>query len=221
MFLSDSLQRTRITDFSDFCQCILIWWEGRVRFFQAHCREQESLFLVIIAMHSDLMGRGVWFYQTWASKPLQHNSWVAVATTTDRPKSVHNRCVIEPLVAFLFSCLLACLTFLLIKWLYHRTESDLLVVSFRHICREQGSLFLSDCCYVFWYVMGRMWFFQTHRREQGSLFWVIVAMHSDVMGRWGMALSDTSYRTRITVLSDCCYAFRWDKKGNMVLLREH
>ena len=30
----------------------------------------------------------------WASKPVNHTSWVAVATLTDRPKSVHNCCVI-------------------------------------------------------------------------------------------------------------------------------
>ena len=32
----------------------------------------------------------------WTSKPVNHTSWVAVpvATPTDRPKSIHNRCVI-------------------------------------------------------------------------------------------------------------------------------
>ena len=72
--------------------------EERVRFFQTHCREQESLFLVIVAMHSDLMGRrgggGVMVLSEWASAQVNHTSWVAVATPTDRPKSVHNRCVI-------------------------------------------------------------------------------------------------------------------------------
>ena len=28
-------------------------------------------------------------------KPVNHTSWVAVVTPTDRPKSVRNRCVIE------------------------------------------------------------------------------------------------------------------------------
>ena len=31
----------------------------------------------------------------WARKPVNHTSWVAVVTPTDRPKSVRNRCVIE------------------------------------------------------------------------------------------------------------------------------
>ena len=40
----------------------------------------------------------------WARKPVNHTSWVAVATPTDRPKSVHNRCLIELFVAlFMFS----------------------------------------------------------------------------------------------------------------------
>ena len=36
----------------------------------------------------------------WARKPVNHTSWVAVVTPTDRPKSVRNRCVIELFVAF-------------------------------------------------------------------------------------------------------------------------
>ena len=31
--------------------------------------------------------------------PVNHTSWVAVVTPTDRPKSVRNRCVIELFVA--------------------------------------------------------------------------------------------------------------------------
>ena len=31
----------------------------------------------------------------WTSKPVNHTSWVAVVTPTDRPKSVSNRCLIE------------------------------------------------------------------------------------------------------------------------------
>ena len=77
----------------------------------------------------------------WASKAVNNTSWVAVATPTDRPKYVHNRCVIEPFGGVLFCCLFACLTFLLIKWLYHRTESDLLVVSFRHIVENKDHCF--------------------------------------------------------------------------------
>ena len=31
----------------------------------------------------------------WACKPVNHTSWVAVVTPTDRPKSVRNCCLIE------------------------------------------------------------------------------------------------------------------------------
>ena len=35
----------------------------------------------------------------WARKPVNHTSWVAVVTPTDRPKSVRNCCLIELFVA--------------------------------------------------------------------------------------------------------------------------
>ena len=31
----------------------------------------------------------------WVRKPVNHTSWVAVVTPTDRPKSFRNRCLIE------------------------------------------------------------------------------------------------------------------------------
>ena len=34
----------------------------------------------------------------WARKPVNHTSWVAVVTPTDRPKSVGNCCLIEHFV---------------------------------------------------------------------------------------------------------------------------
>ena len=42
----------------------------------------------------------------WARKPVNHTSWVAVVTPTDRPKSVRNRCLIELFcgVVFLVCC---------------------------------------------------------------------------------------------------------------------
>ena len=35
----------------------------------------------------------------WTRKPVNHTSWVALVTETDRPKSVRNRCSIELFVA--------------------------------------------------------------------------------------------------------------------------
>ena len=50
--------------------------------------------------------------ESWARKPVTDTSWVAVVTETDRPKSIHNRCVIE---YFGFSCcLVTFLNFLLV-----------------------------------------------------------------------------------------------------------
>ena len=39
----------------------------------------------------------------WARKPVNHTSWVAVVTPTDRPKSVRNRCVIFFVALFVLS----------------------------------------------------------------------------------------------------------------------
>ena len=49
------------------------------------CKEQVIL---LIKRLLRLVGR-------WARKPVNHTSWVAVVTPTDRPKSVRNRCLIE------------------------------------------------------------------------------------------------------------------------------
>ena len=43
-----------------------------------------------------LITRLLWLVGRWARKPVNHTSWVALVTPTDRPKSVRNRCLIEP-----------------------------------------------------------------------------------------------------------------------------
>ena len=58
------------------------------------------------------------------------------------------------------------------------------VCFFQTHSRDQGSLFLVIFA-MYFYVIGRVRFFQTHCREQESLFLVIVAMHSDLTGRGG------------------------------------
>ena len=69
-------------------------------------------------------------------KPVNHTSWVAIATPADRPKSVRNRCVIEVfggvlcVVTLLFGFFCQCEGFC------HRAESD---------------LFLSLCMYFYWF----------------------------------------------------------------------
>ena len=46
------------------------------------------MYVLLITRLLRLVGR-------WARKPVNHTSWVAVVTPTDRPKSVRNRYVIE------------------------------------------------------------------------------------------------------------------------------
>ena len=76
----------------------------------------------------------------WARKPVNHTSWVAVVTPTDRPKSVRNRCVIE-----LF-CDVVNVYVILPFWQFcwcrgfcHRTESDLFLFLFVSVtCRKNN-----------------------------------------------------------------------------------
>ena len=50
------------------------------------------MYVLLITRPLRLVGR-------WARKPVNHTSWVAVVTPTDRLKSVRNRCLIELFVA--------------------------------------------------------------------------------------------------------------------------
>ena len=57
-----------------------------------------------------------------------NTSWMTVVTTTDRPKSVRNRYVIEVFVGvFLLS--LDSFYFMMVLGVYHRTQSDLFSVN--------------------------------------------------------------------------------------------
>ena len=50
------------------------------------------MYVLLITRLLRLVGR-------WAHKPVNHTSWLAVATPTDRPKSVRNCCLIDFFVA--------------------------------------------------------------------------------------------------------------------------
>ena len=83
-------------------------------------------------------------WEVWARKPVNHTSWVAVVTPTDRPKSVPNRCVIEHF------CSLVCVVtfpfwhFCWYRGFCRRIESDLyLFLSFR---------FFSFCFFSFCFI---------------------------------------------------------------------
>ena len=76
---------------------------------------------------------------------VNHTSWVAVVTPTDRPKSVRNRCVIE-----LFCCVVCVVTlpfwhFCWCMGFCHRTESDL----FLFLCTSVQLLHYIFMCYYF------------------------------------------------------------------------
>ena len=50
------------------------------------------MYVLLITQLLQLVGR-------WTRKAVNHTSWVAVATPTDRPKSIRNCCLIELFVA--------------------------------------------------------------------------------------------------------------------------
>ena len=61
----------------------------------------------------------------WARKPVNHTSWVAVVTPTDRPKSVRNRFLIELFCGVVWVVALPFWHFCWCRGFCHRTESDL------------------------------------------------------------------------------------------------
>ena len=66
----------------------------------------------------------------WARKPVNHTSWVAVVTPTDRPKSVRNRCLIELFCGVVCVVTLPLWHFCWCRGFCHRTESDLFLFLF-------------------------------------------------------------------------------------------
>ena len=63
----------------------------------------------------------------WARKPVNHTSWVAVVTPTDRPKSVRNCCLIELFCGVVCVVNLPFWHFCWCRGFCHRTGSDLLL----------------------------------------------------------------------------------------------
>ena len=66
----------------------------------------------------------------WARKPVNHTSWVAVVTPTDRPKSVRNCCLIELFCGVVCVATLPLWYFCWYRGFCHRTGSDLLLFVF-------------------------------------------------------------------------------------------
>ena len=63
----------------------------------------------------------------WACKPVNHKSWMAVVTPTDRPRLVRNRCLIELFCGIVCVVTLPFWHFCWCRGFCHRTESDLLL----------------------------------------------------------------------------------------------
>ena len=80
---------------------------------------------------------------------FNHTRWVAIFTPTDRPTSVHNRVVIDVLVAFWrfmlrFGFFFGCSGFC------HRTESELFLFSSNHSPKlELSSILIFFCNFLF------------------------------------------------------------------------
>ena len=72
----------------------------------------------------------------WARKPVNHTSWVALVTPTDRPKSVRNRCLIELFCGVVCVVTLPFLHFCWCRGFCHRTESDLFLFLLRYKWEE-------------------------------------------------------------------------------------
>ena len=71
--------------------------------------------------------RGV---RRWARKAVNHTSWVAVITPTDRPKSVRNCCLMELFCGVVYVVTLSLWHFCWYRGFCHRIGSDLLLFVF-------------------------------------------------------------------------------------------
>ena len=81
----------------------------------------------------------------WEGGPVNkvnHTSWVAVATPTDRPKSVRNCCLIELFCGVVCVVTLPFWHFCWCRGFCHRTGSDFLLFVLRLICKENGNYIL-------------------------------------------------------------------------------
>ena len=83
----------------------------------------------------------------WARKPVNHTSWVAVVTPTDRPKSVRIRCLIELFCGVVCVVTLPFWHFCWCRGFCHRTESDLFLFLLRKFAKRVLLLFY----YIFYF----------------------------------------------------------------------
>ena len=91
------------------------------------CCLYKEVYLQIFKMCVLLITRLLRGVGRWARKPVNHTSWVAVVTPTDRPKSVRNSCLIELFCGVVCVVTLSLWHFCWYRDFCHRTGSDLLL----------------------------------------------------------------------------------------------
>ena len=147
------------------------------------------MYVLLITRLLRLVGR-------WARKPVNHTSWVAVVTPTDRPKSVRNRCVIELFCGVVYVVTLPFWHFCWCMGFCHRTESDLFLFLFlrrreiytlSHFTREFFSLIIFKE-YAFRIV---------YRTESCALIGCIYVFHCKWNGSKEEATQNSLYRYTI------------------------
>ena len=103
----------------------------------------------------------------WARKPVNHTSWVALVTPTDRPKSVRNRCLIELFCGVVCVVTLPFWHFCWSRGFCHRTESDLFLFLFTFTlvylqCQSKSILHSGSLATVNHYK--QVWYFKNQYR---------------------------------------------------------
>ena len=117
----------------------------------------------------------------WAGKPVNHTSWVALVTPTDRPKSVRNRCLIELFCGVVCVVTLPFWHFCWCRGFCHRTESDLfLFLLFIHVFLSNKTL------HIFHTFRPAVFLSGTFSADEG--FW---PNRTEEKFRWGRPLAET------------------------------
>ena len=118
--------------------------EGRIRRgttvkrsdLQAYADGNHHSLKVHVQLYGLMIKRLLRLVGRWVRKPVNHTSWVAVVTPTDRPKSVRNRCLIELFCGVICVVTLPFWHFCWCRGFCHRTESDLFPFLLCWCCNE-------------------------------------------------------------------------------------
>ena len=134
----------------------------------------EAMYVLLITRLLRLVGR-------WARKPVNHTSWVAVVTPTDRPKSVRNRCVIELFCGVVYVVTLPFWHFCWCMGFCHRTESDIFLFLFikfgqkPRVWHEELFKCLSQLNWIFFlfdqHILTKLWLYSTRILDRRNQKW--------------------------------------------------